>query len=96
MTARTARITRRLGLAVLALAVWLTLAAAGADASRGPDDDPDLVFRTPVPASTAVATTVDWTQYALVAAVACLLGVAATAAVLTLVRRTRRPALLDG
>jgi hypothetical protein len=87
----TSRTYRRSTLAILALAAWITMAGGPAYAVRGPDD-PGSLFRTP-PTVDQPAVTVDWTQYALVAVVACLLGIAATFAVLTLLRRMHRPSV---
>jgi hypothetical protein len=88
----TSHTNRRITLAVLALAAWITMAGGPAYAVRGPDD-PGSLFRTP-PAVDQPAVTVEWTQYAMVAVVACLLGIVATYAVLTLVQRMHRPSVV--
>ena len=81
------RTRRRLALATLTLVVWLTVSAAVAAAKVGPDIPEGAV---PTPTRTVVVTTVDWTQLALVALAACLIGVAATLAVQLVVHRSHR------
>lgn len=81
---------RRLSTTVLALTVWLVLAAGAAQARTGPED-PSAGFVTQP--SVVVTEPVSWTQYVLVAAVACLIGIAATVAVQLVLRHSHRTSM---
>ena len=80
----TSRHARQFGAAILAALAWVTVAAGTALAKVGPED-PGFV----TPTRTETVTTVDWTQLALTAAAACLIGVAATLAIQLVVRHGR-------
>jgi hypothetical protein len=82
------RTIRRLTVTVLAVTVWLAVGASTALAKVGPDDPAQ-----PTPSRTVTVTTVDWNQLALTAAVACLIGIAATVAVQLVVRRSHRASI---
>jgi hypothetical protein len=76
----------RLSTAALALAVWVVLAAGVAHAKPGPEDaSADFVTQPAI----VVAESVSWTRYALIAVAACLIGIAATLAVQSVVRHSR-------
>jgi hypothetical protein len=82
---------RRLVAALLTVAAWVTasvvVSASAALAKVGPDDA-SFVTQT----RTVTITTVDWNQLAMTAAAACAIGVAATLAVLLIVRHGRHAA----
>ena len=84
------RTPRRLALVTLTLVFLITLNGAVASAKVGPDD---LTSAVPTQTRTVVVTTVDWSQIALTAAVACLIGVLATLAIQLVVRHTHRPSM---
>jgi hypothetical protein len=77
---------RRVALATLTLVVWLTVSAAVAVAKVGPNGPEGAA---PTETRTVVVSTVDWNQLAIAAAAACAIGVAATLAVLLIVRHGR-------
>jgi hypothetical protein len=84
---------RRLTTAALLLAAWLVLAASAAHANVPPPDDPDaraVVFVTQP--SAVVIESVSWTRYALVAAIACVIGIAATLAVRAVLQHSHHTA----
>ena len=74
---------RRLSATALAISVWIVLAATAAQAKVGPED-PDTAFITQPAVVTAPS--VSWTHDALVAGLACLIGVAVTFALLLVLR----------
>jgi hypothetical protein len=80
---------RRFGTAVITLVAWVAasviVTATSASAKVGPDDTGFVT--TP---QTLTVTTVDWGQLAITAAMACAIGVAATLAILLVVRHGRR------
>ena len=81
---------RRLAAALLTVVAWVAASivqsATAALAKVGPDDA-SFVTQT----RTVTITTVDWNQLALTAAAACAIGVAATLAVMLIVRHGRHP-----
>jgi hypothetical protein len=79
------RTARRVGVALLAVVAWVTLGAGTAKAKVGPDN----AGYTTAP-RTVTITTVDWSQLAVTATAACLIGVAASVAVMLVVRHSRR------
>jgi hypothetical protein len=84
---------RRLTTVAIVLATWLMLAASAAQAQVPPPDDPNapaVVFVTPP--SAVVIESVSWTRYALVAAVACVIGIAATLAVRAVLQHSHHTA----
>lgn len=83
-----ARSLRCLAIATLTLIAWLTVSAGVSFAKTGPDDPLPAV---PTEPRTVVLTTVDWSQLAVTAAVACLIGVAATLAIQFVLHRAYRP-----
>jgi hypothetical protein len=84
------RIPRRFALTTLTLVVWLTVSAAVASAKVGPDTPEGVV---PTTTRTVILTTVDWGQLALTAAVACLVGIAATVAIQFILHRLHRQSM---
>jgi hypothetical protein len=78
---------RRLSAVALGVAVWLALAASTASAKTPPDDPSDVFVTQP---AVVLTESVSWTRYALVAAAACLVGIAATLAVQLILHRTHR------
>jgi hypothetical protein len=78
------RHSRRIAAAALTMLVWVTIGATTALAKVGPED-PGFV----TPTRTQTVTTVDWTQLAVTAIAACLIGVAATLLVQLVVRQSR-------
>ena len=84
MSTSTSRQARRVGAAVLAVLAWVTVGAGTALAKVGPED-PGFV----TPTRTVTVTTVDWTQLALTAVAACLIGVAATVLFQLVIRHSR-------
>ncbi len=83
---------RRLTTAVLAVAIWAVLVAGAASARTGPEDDGSSAVFITQPA-VVVTEPVSWTHYALVAAIACLVGFAATLAIQAVVRRSHHAAI---
>lgn len=81
---------RRLSATLLTLVVWGVLIASVAQAKVGPDDPGGGFVTQP---AVVVTEPVSWTRYALVAAVACLVGVAATLAIQLVLRHGRRPSM---
>ena len=75
---------------LLALVVWGVVIASAAQAKVGPDD-PGGGFITQPPA--VITEPVSWTRYALVAAVACLVGITATLAVQFVLHHGRRASM---
>ncbi len=96
-TVREAHLARRLSSAALVLGVWLVLAAGAAFAQIGPNDpsvetlvgERDLGGRLASANPLVITEPASWTRYALIAAIACLVGVLATLAVEFVVRRRR-------
>jgi uncharacterized protein involved in exopolysaccharide biosynthesis len=76
---------RRLFATVLGLLAFIVLGSGQALAREAPDG-PDFV----TPPTTMTVTTTNFAQLGLVAAVACLVGIAATVAVLLVMRHTHR------
>jgi uncharacterized membrane protein len=81
---------RRFAAALLTLIAWVTasvlVSATAALAKVGPDD-PGFV----TPTRSVTVTEMDWSQLALTAAAACVIGIAATLAVQLVVRHGRHP-----
>jgi hypothetical protein len=88
------RSVRGLTAAVLAVAAWVVIGAAAAYAKVGPDDPNAPYVTRPDPSVVVVLEPVSWTRYALVAALACLVGIAATLAVQLVVRHSRRTSMV--
>ena len=96
-TVREAHIAMRLASTALIVGVWLVLAAGAAFAQVGPSDpsvetlvgERDLGGRLGAANPAVITEPVSWTHYALIAAIACLVGVLATLAVEFVVRRRR-------
>lgn len=82
------RLTRRLVAVLLAVVSLVALHVQSAAAMVSPDDPGSLPTT-----QTLVVSSIDWSRLAIAAAVACLVGVAATLAVLGVLRHTNRPAL---
>jgi hypothetical protein len=82
---------RRISAAVMSVLVWGIL-VAGAAQAQVPPDDPNAPYVTQPPV--IVTEPVSWTRYALIAFIACLVGVAATLAVQAVLRHGRRPSPL--
>jgi hypothetical protein len=78
---------RRVSATLLALVVWGVLLAGAAQAKVSPDD-PSAPFVTQP--AVVITEPVSWTRYAVVAAVACLVGVATTLAVQLILGHGRR------
>lgn len=76
---------RRLSTVALAVTVWVVLAAGDAQAMVGPDDRSAGFVTQPV----FITEPSNWTRDVLLAATACLIGVAATLAVHMVLRRGR-------
>jgi len=80
---------RRFFAAVLTLVAWVAasvvVSATSAAAKVGPNDTAGFV----TPSQTVTVATVDWSQLAITAAAACAIGVAATFAILLVVRHGR-------
>lgn len=74
---------RRLSATALAISVWIVLAATAAQAKVGPED-PGAAFITEPTVVTGPS--VSWTHDALVAGLACLIGVAVTFALQLVIR----------
>ncbi|MEP6648874.1 MAG: hypothetical protein ABJA74_03050 [Lapillicoccus sp.] len=87
---RSPRSLRRLVLAMLTIVAWLTVSAAVAVAKVAPND-PELAV--PTQTRTIVVTSIDWSQLAVTAAFACLVGVLATLAVQLVVRHSHLPSM---
>ena len=81
-------LTRRLTVVLLTVVSLVALHTHTALAMVSPDD-PSSAPTT----QTLVVSSIDWSQLAIAAAVACLVGVAATLAILGVLRHTHRPAL---
>lgn len=79
---------RRLAIATLTAIALLTVSARVSSAKSGPDDPLPAV---PTEPRSVVLTTVDWSQLAVTAAVACFIGVAATLAIQFVFHRSHRP-----
>jgi hypothetical protein len=83
-------LSRRAGAALLTVLVCAVVGATAAYAKTGPDD-PTTVFVTQP--AVVVTEAVSWTRYAIVAGVACLVGVLATLAIQLVVRHSHRPSM---
>jgi hypothetical protein len=81
---------RRVSGTLLALVVWGVLLAGAAQAKLSPDD-PSAPFVTQP--AVVITEPVSWTRYALVAAVACLVGITATLAVQFVLGHGRRASM---
>ena len=81
---------RRMSACLVAVIIWAVLLAGAAQARAGPDDPSAPYVTQP---AVVIVEPVSWTRYALVAAVACLVGIAATLAVQLVLRRGRRAAM---
>lgn len=84
------RPVRGLTAAVIAAFAWVVIGAAAAFAKVGPDDLNTPYVTRPDPSMVIVTESVSWTRYALVAAIALLVGVAATLTVQLVWRHSRR------
>jgi hypothetical protein len=74
---------------VLPAFAWLVIGAAAAHVRDGPDDPTTPYVTRPDPSMVVVTESVSWTRYALVAAIAVLVGVAASLVVQLVLRHTR-------
>jgi hypothetical protein len=80
---------RRFGATLVTLVAWVAayvvVSATSAAAKVGPNDTSGFI----TPSQTVTVATVDWSQIAIAAAAACAIGVAATLAILLVVRHSR-------
>lgn len=70
----------------IAVVLWSVLVAGAAQAKVSPDDPGAPFFTQP---AVVITEPVSWTRYAVVAAVACLLGIPGTLAVQLVLRHSR-------